>query len=152
MRGTCLCVVAVVSLTVSGTLVSGGGQDAGQEDLKKIQGTWQFLSQEMEGKSRPVEDVKKLKIVFTDDKWSVREDGKEVQAGTHKLDPTKKPAQLDAAVTVGEGKGTTMLGIYELKGDALKVNFDPEGKARPTGFSAKGSQFGAVLQREKKKP
>jgi hypothetical protein len=36
-----------------------------------------------------------------------------VVAGTQKLDPTKDPHEIGSLVTEGEGKGTTMLGIYE---------------------------------------
>jgi uncharacterized protein (TIGR03067 family) len=104
----------------------------------------------MDSKPTPPEQVAKLKITFTGDKWSVREDDKVVQAGTHKLDPSKKPAHVDAVVTEGEDKGNTMVGIYELKGNTLKVCFDPQGKQRPSGFTAKAGQFAAVLQREKK--
>jgi uncharacterized protein (TIGR03067 family) len=152
MRGKCLWIVAIASLAAGGTSLGGAGKEAGEQELKRIQGTWKFVSQEMEGKPRPPEEVAKLTITFTGDKWSVRESGKEVQAGTHKLDPSKKPAQIDAVVTEGEGKGSTMLGIYELKGDTMKVCFDPKGKERPTSFTAKAGQFAAVIQREKKKP
>ncbi len=151
MRGTYLCIVVIASLAAGGLLQGGGGQKAGEDELKKIQGTWQFVSQEMEGKPRPPEQLAKLTITFTGDKWSVREDGKVVQAGTQKLDPTKKPAQVDAVVTEGEDKGSKMRGIYELKGDTLKVCFDPQGKERPTSFTSKAGQFAAVVQREKKK-
>jgi uncharacterized protein (TIGR03067 family) len=156
MRSKCLCVVAIVVFAVfglfgpNGTLL-GGGKETGETVLKKIQGTWQFISQEMDGKPRPAEEVKKIKITFTDDKWSVRMEGKEIQAGTHKFDPSKKPVQVDAMVTEGEGKGGTMLGIFELKGDTIKVCFDPQGKERPTSFTAKAGQFSAVVEREKKK-
>jgi uncharacterized protein (TIGR03067 family) len=150
MRGKCLCVVAVISVAVGGTLLGGDAKEAGEKDLKKLQGTWQFISQEMDGKPRPAEQVAKVKITFTGDKWSVREDGKVVEGGTHKLDPTKKPAQVDAVVTEGENKGSTMLGIYELKGNTMKVCFDPKGKERPTSFSAKAGQFAVTIQRDKK--
>jgi uncharacterized protein (TIGR03067 family) len=129
-----------------GTLL-GGGQE---NELNKIQGTWKFLSQERDGKARPADEVAKLKITFTGDKWSVRYEDKVVQAGTHTLDSSKKPAQVDAVVTEGEGKGSTMLGIYELKGDTMKVCFDPKGKQRPNSFTAKEGQFAGVIQREKK--
>lgn len=151
MRGKWLCVFAIASLATGGTLLGGGGKEAGENELKKIQGTWQFVSQEMDGKSVPPEQLAKMTIAFTGDKWSVRQDDKVVQEGTHKLDATKKPAQVDAVVTEGEGKGSTMLGIYDLKGDTLKVCFDPKGKERPTSLTAKAGQFSAVLQREKKK-
>jgi uncharacterized protein (TIGR03067 family) len=140
------CSLAFVTSLAAATLLAG---DAGQGELKKIQGTWKFVSQEMAGKSRPAEDVAKLTITFDGDKWTVREGTNVVQAGTHKFDASKKPVTIDAAVTEGEGKGSTMLGIYERDGDTMKVCFDPQGKARPTSFKAGEGQFSATLKREK---
>jgi uncharacterized protein (TIGR03067 family) len=142
--------VAVLLIAASQPLMGGGGKDAGAGDLKKLQGTWKFLSHEMDGNPTPPEQVAKLKITFTGDKFEVREGDRVVQAGTHKLDASKKPAQVDATVTDGEGKGSKMLGIYEFKGDTIKVCFDPMGKERPTSFTSKGGLFTAVCQREKK--
>jgi len=98
----------------------------------------------------PPAQLAKMTITFTGDKWSVTEDGKVVQTGTQKLDPTKKPSHVDAVVIDGGVKGVTMLGIYEIKGDTLKVCFDPEGKERPTSFTAKAG-LSAEMKREKKK-
>jgi uncharacterized protein (TIGR03067 family) len=151
MYATRVGVIALALLAMGGALL-GGGNEASEKELKKLHGTWRFLSHRMNGQESPKEDVAKLKITFSADKWAVSEDGKVIQAGTHKFDPAKKPAQVDAIVTEGEGKGDTMLGIYELKGDTMKVCFDMEGKVRPTALRAKGDQFSAVLEREKKKP
>jgi uncharacterized protein (TIGR03067 family) len=151
MRGKCLWVVAIASFAVCGAVQGEDGQETGKDVLKKIQGTWKFVSQEMDGNALPKEEVAKHTITFAGDKWTVRSEGKVVQAGTHKFDPTKKPAQVDAAVTEGEDKGSTMLGIYELKGDTLKVCFDPKGKERPKEFSSKDGRLTAVVEREKKK-
>jgi uncharacterized protein (TIGR03067 family) len=132
-------------------LSAGSALLAGDDsDLKKIQGIWQFTFHDMEGKVMTPEEVRKLKITFTGDKWVVRQDGKVVQAGTHKLDRSKTPPQVDALVTEGEDKGNTMLGIYQLKGNTLKVCFDPQGKERPTSLTPKAGQFAATVQREKK--
>src|SRR5205823_7414619 len=117
MRGKCLWVVVLAALAAGGTLQGGDVKDTGEDVLKKIQGTWKFVSQEAEGKPRPKEELAKQTITFDGDKWTVRRDGKVIQAGTHKFDPERKPPQVDAAVTEGEDRATTMLGTYELKGD-----------------------------------
>ena len=145
-----LCVVAIVSLAAGVNSRGGDKAENGNEVLKKIQGAWKFVSQEMDGKTLPKEEVEKRRITFTGDKWTVRRDGKVVQAGTHKFDPTKKPPQVDAAVTEGEDKDSTMLGIYELKEDTLKVCFDVKGKERPKDFTSKDGRMTAVVEREKK--
>jgi uncharacterized protein (TIGR03067 family) len=149
MRRICLCAAVIASLS-AGSSLQGGGND-GEGELKKLQGTWQFTAFERDGKAKPPDEVAKMKITFTGDKWVVREDGKVIQAGTHKFDPTKKPGQVDAAVTEGEDKGSTMLGIYELKGDQMRVCFDPQGKQRPTSFNSKAGLLTATVQRQKKK-
>src|SRR5438093_13427419 len=90
-------------------------EDAAKKELEKFQGTWVFFSAEQDGKQLPKTDPPQT-ITFLGDKFFVRQGEAVVQAGTQKLDPTKKPKTVDAAVTEGEGKGTTMLGIYELDG------------------------------------
>jgi len=150
MRGM-LCAVTIAILAACGISQGGGKKDPGAAVLKKIQGTWKFTSQEMDGKPVPPENLAKMTITFSGDKWSVRQDEKEVQAGTHKFDPAKKPGHVDAVVTAGQDKGNTMLGIFELKGDTMKVCFDPMGKARPASFTSKAGQFSAVVQRASKK-
>jgi uncharacterized protein (TIGR03067 family) len=150
MRGKCLWFVVLASLAAGGTLQGRDGKDAGEDVLKKIKGTWKFTSQEEDGKARTKEELAKQTITFDGDKWTVHRDGKVIQAGTHKFDPDKKPPQVDAVVTEGEDKGNTMLGIYELKGETLKVCFDPKGKERPTDLTSKAGRMTAVVEREKK--
>jgi uncharacterized protein (TIGR03067 family) len=120
-------------------------------DLDKLQGTWKFVSMEQDGQPVPKADEMPT-ITFEKDKFEVKAGGQVVQAGTQVLDAGKKPKTVDATVTEGEGKGTTMLGIYELDGDNLKACFDTQGKKRPTEFkTAAGSGHMLVsLKREKK--
>ncbi len=151
MRGKCLGLVTVALLAAGGTLLGGDAKKGSTAELKKIQGTWRFTAEVMDGKAVPKDKLAKTTVTFAGDKWTVRDGDTVVQAGTHKFNPGKKPAQVDAVVTEGEGKGTTMLGIYELKGNTMKVCFDPQGKARPTSFTAKEGQFSAVVERVKKK-
>ncbi|HYV39244.1 MAG TPA: TIGR03067 domain-containing protein [Gemmataceae bacterium] len=124
--------------------------EAAARDQDAIQGTWKFVSVEMDGKK---EDPKEQIIIFQGDKFTVKIGDMVLQAGTQKLDPGKKPATVDAIVTEGEGKGTTMLGIYEIQGDTLKSCFDMQGKKRPTEFKTApdSGTFLAVLKRAEKK-
>jgi uncharacterized protein (TIGR03067 family) len=150
MRKMLPCLIAL-ALAAAGGFVQGGDKETPEGVLKKIQGTWKFTAQEMAGKAAPKEMLAKMTITFSGDKFTVRDGDKVMQAGTHKFNPDKKPGEVDAKVTEGESKGSTMLGIYELKGNTMKVCFDPEGKSRPTSFTAKGGQFSAMVERQKKK-
>ena len=120
-------------------------------DVDQLQGTWKFVSMEHDGQPTPKEDMPT--ITFEKDKFTVKAAGGQVlQAGTQVLDGSMKPKTVDATVSEGEGKGTTMLGIYELDGDTLKACFDPQGKKRPTEFKSTGGSghMLVVLKREKK--
>ena len=138
MRGKCLCVVAVVSLAVGGPLQGGDGEDNGNDVLKKIQGTWKFVSQELEGKPRPKEELAKQTITFAGDKWTVRRDDKVIQAGTHKFDPTKKPAQVDAVVAEGEDKRFDHAGHLRTERRHAKSLLRPQGQGTAQGLHQQG--------------
>ena len=150
MRGKCLWVVVLVAFAAGGNSPGQDRKDAGGDVLTQIQGTWKFTSQEVDGKSRTKDELANQTITFEGDKWTVRRDGKVIQAGSHKFDPNKKPPQVDAVVTEGEDNGNTMLGIYELNTDTLKVCFDPKGKQRPADFASKAGRMTDAVEREKK--
>src|SRR3954471_19749577 len=102
----------------------------------------------MNGEKMPEDQLKKMSITYAGNQWTVKEGDKVLVAGTQKLDPSKKPHEIDSVIT--EGKGNTMLGIYELEGDRMKVCFDPQGKERPKEFTPKAGQYAGVIQRMKK--
>lgn len=137
------CVLAVV------VLGGAAARAAEDKDQAKFQGTWTFTAHEMDGKATPEADLKKMTITFAGDKFAVKMDGQVVQAGTQKLDSSKKPSTVDAVVTEGEGKGTTMLGIYEISGDTVKFCFDPTGKKRPTALKGGPGLDAGTLKKAK---
>jgi uncharacterized protein (TIGR03067 family) len=119
------------------------------KDLKAFEGTWQYTSQEADGKETDKEMLKAVTItVAADGKWEVKHEGKTFLAGTVKLDPSKKPKVADWTITTeGDLKGKTALGIYDVDRETWKHCFAFD--KRPEKFESKeGSKVtNAVLKR-----
>src|SRR4051794_25699637 len=146
---TLLCILVLTASAGTGTRADDRADV--EKELKKFQGTWTFESVEAGGKKVPADEFKGITVTFEGDKYTVKKGDEVIQAATQKLDPSKSPKTLDATVAEGPNKGAVLLGIYEIRGDTLKVCFDPEGKKRPTQFqSASGSQTLVVHKRVKK--
>jgi uncharacterized protein (TIGR03067 family) len=120
------------------------------DDAKSMNGTWLPSAAEFAGEKYPDEVRKSIKLVIDDRKYTVTV-GKELDKGTVKLDPSKKPKEMDIIGTEGPNKGKTILAIYEKTDDTLRVCYDLSGKARPTEFkTTKGTQlFLVTYNREK---
>jgi uncharacterized protein (TIGR03067 family) len=124
--------------------------DAVKEELKRLEGKWEIVSIELGGK--PV-DRSKLgptdHVVFSGKKMSIVTKALTLDT-TVTLDLTKDPKWMDV---ISSDAIKMWPGIYELKGDTLKVAMagESEGK-RPTEFKTKegGIDVVYVYQRAKK--
>lgn len=127
-------------LTAGFLLGAAGAKDDAKGDHEKIQETWQVVSAEDSGRKAPDEVIKNLKLVITKDKITYKV-GDKTTEWSYKLDATKKPKWID--LTEGD---RTMLGIYELEGDNLKICF-PEGRKgeRSTAFESKPNSVNDIL-------
>jgi uncharacterized protein (TIGR03067 family) len=109
--------------------------DPAQDELKKLEGTWEFKSSDLAGKPVPAEFLRDGKLVIKGDKYTLSTLGEVTDEGTIKIDPTKKPRTIDRVST--KIKDFTTYGIYELDGDKLRIC--ENGQKRPTEFdSSKG--------------
>ena len=129
-------------------------KDATAQDQRKLQGTWQFL-EEVHGDAEPAEEGKLCQLIFDGDKFTVTKEGKAILSGTFKIDASKSPRQIDLEVLKDEEEqrnGQKSLGIYELKGDKLRLCASEPGRdQRPEKFSTKGTDDVIVtLERAKK--
>ena len=113
-----------------------------KSDKETLQGTWLLVSEERNGEKLPKEKIQGGKFIFADDKitW-LAEQETVTRKGTFTIDPEKKPKEID--LTFGD---ITVKGIYELKGNTLKVVIAERG--RPTEFDSTG---GGLLVFERKK-
>lgn len=107
-----------------------------ENELKKLQGTWRFVTLEIGGTKMPAESVKGAKIIVTGDRFTTVSMGATYK-GTLKVDASRSPKTLDMHFTEGPEKGNTSLAIYELDGDNWKLCLGVTAKNRPTEFAAK---------------
>ena len=89
---------------------------------------------------------------FTGDNFEIiKSDGQVESKGTFKLDVKKMPKEIDLLIDKGERK-VTVLGIYDLNGDKLRLCGNRGVGARPTGFPQTDDEMKpsvTVLERKK---
>jgi uncharacterized protein (TIGR03067 family) len=122
MRRTLLLLAAV-------GLITGAGKK--KTDQETVQGTWTVSSAYKNGKRLPAELVKRLKITFADNRFTLAV-GAERKEATFTLDPKKKPHAI--TLYYGDGKTRPSRGIYRLRQGRLYLCFAEPGKARPDDF------------------
>jgi uncharacterized protein (TIGR03067 family) len=108
--------------------------DEPMAELKRLEGSYTMVSSEEKGAKLPEETVKTATLKMEGDKHTAKV-GKVTIVGTHKVDPTKKPAEIEASDTEGPYKGKTRLGIYKLEGDLFTFCFALPSNDRPEQFS-----------------
>jgi uncharacterized protein (TIGR03067 family) len=125
------------------------GQDgAVNKDLAKMQGAWQLVSGEGDGEAaseyvieHPQTVIKKDQLTFKGvepltDKFSRL---------TLKLDASTNPRCIDLKVEAGSMKGSVLEGVYEWKGEELKMCFSLAGGNRPLDFEARSGSNRVLL-------
>lgn len=138
MKMHALAILAVASVVVAAGVLPAGNDEAIQKDRKLMAGTWRVLSIERDGKKTTAEQLEKTRSIFSaDGSAKVQREGKTIIQGKIKIDPTKKPKQSEATYAQGELKGKTVLGIYEVDADNMRICYALEGQDRPTEFSSK---------------
>jgi uncharacterized protein (TIGR03067 family) len=132
-------------------------------DKEIIQGTWVHTSVEYDGaemKDGPeFAAVKDAKLSFKGDTLSLSGGGGEgpkggPRKGTFGLDPDREPPTLDIVIT-DPAKGPeaiTVLLLYEVSGDTLRLCGSRAEGARPKEFTSKGNRFILTLKRVPKRP
>lgn len=116
------------------------------EDLDRLQGTWQVIDGENEGEHN-MEEAKHYTWDFQADKYTINYNGNFAELYTVKLNSGKSPKTIDSTHHI---VGKTFKGIYEIKGDTLRICYDLTFNGRPDSFQTpKGSRRVCfILQRK----
>lgn len=130
-----------------------GEDEAVKKDTVALQGKWSMVSGERDGQPLPPSMLSSSKRVAEGDQVTVTIDGELFLKARFTIDPSKRPATIDYAVTEGIHKGKTQLGIYELDGDTVKFCFCTPGKPRPSDFTTKpeSGRTASVWKKDSKK-
>ena len=124
-------------------------QDGAAKEQQRVQGSWTFVSVEMDGKN--LDRFEGAKAVIKGDGVSVMFKQGFKFFRTFKVYTDTNPRCVD--FLNADGKGDASEGIYELKDNRLKilVNISYGGKDRPTDFADKGKKghIFYVLERQK---
>jgi uncharacterized protein (TIGR03067 family) len=133
--------------------VQGGGDDPSTKDLDAMQGVWKVVELFEKGMKLTAKETDPVDIVMLGAKMVVNDDGKFREEITLKLDAKQKVKAVDFNYTKGPNLGKVELGIYELKGDTLKICInEKKNGARPTEFSStKENEFSLVVLKKVKK-
>lgn len=107
-----------------------------QDEIKALEGFWKPVAAEQGGQKAPEETLLFMKLVLAGDRYTVTVN-EVIDKGTIKVDPAKKPKTMDITGTDGPNKGKTLLAIYELKGDSLRICYDMSEKSRPAELATK---------------
>ena len=103
-------------------------------DAESLQGVWTVHRQESDGER--VSIFGDMTMTFKGDKVELRplgKDHKDPPTAAFKLDPTKSPKEIDLTVSK-DGQSEVVRGIYDLKGDDLRICLAEPKAKRPTAF------------------
>ena len=148
-----------LSILLVGTLFPVGfvyPQDkAGKKEEKKLQGDWQIVRSEEDGQPTADFIVQNLKIAIKGNQITIKgvEDLMErFGKVTFTIDPSTKPKIMDFKVVAGKDKDNRHEGIYEWKGEQLRICLTTaNGGDRPNEFKTKAgsNRLLVVLKRSK---
>jgi uncharacterized protein (TIGR03067 family) len=139
---------SVVSVLFVPALLLAGEPNETEKLLKKLEGTWNVVSWERDGKPAPAKELKGMYMIFAKDTLTIKQGKKTLGMGTFKVNTGQKPHAIDYK----EGKDIISVydvGIFQIDGDTMKYCTTADVKKRPTKFDSKqGWLF--VLKKEKK--
>jgi uncharacterized protein (TIGR03067 family) len=140
-----------LAIVIAGSMLAAiaAGQGTDKTDQDTIQGSWVLVGAESGGKKAPDEELKKdrVEMVFTGDRVKIVNERKK-EEGTFQLDAAKTPKEID--FTPDGDK--VHKGIYQLKGNTLRVCMSHPPQERPTEFVSKeGDPWPRVFVFQRKK-
>ena len=122
----------VLALALLLTAGATAHQGDGKTDQEKIQGDWELVSLVVDGEKADLPEGGMI-LTFKGDRVTVTENKEKAEPDPFKLDETRNPREIDYLKAK-----KTVRGLYELKGDTLRMAFLEGFEKRPASFTDKG--------------
>jgi uncharacterized protein (TIGR03067 family) len=109
-------------------------------EVERLQGDWKLIRVVMSGHQLTNEELGVADldhVVFSKDTVSLNKAGEKDCKAKYRLDPGKRPKEIEMIPEDGPYQGKTTRWIYVLERDSLKLCYDAEQiTQRPTGFTS----------------
>ncbi len=105
------------------------------EQLRALEGTWSFVSLEVDGSTLPAAGLRASHVRIDGDCFRT-ESPEATYEGVFHIDVEAEPHRIDIEFVAGPEAGNWNRGIFRLDGDRLEICLDVNGKPHPTAFRA----------------
>jgi uncharacterized protein (TIGR03067 family) len=103
------------------------------EQLRALEGTWEFASLEVDGSAMPPTMLGSSRILIDGDRFRT-ESPEATYDGVFNINVETQPYEIDIEFVAGPEAGNSNFGIFRLDGDQLEICLDLNGKPRPADF------------------
>jgi uncharacterized protein (TIGR03067 family) len=113
-----------------------------QAEMAKLKGKWQVTAVESHGMQLPdelVEGVKLLVLELDTGKLTVRAGDKVVESGTFKIEVKGSRRTIEMTQASAKQNAKTTTGLYEFKGDKLRICVGTDDGKAPKAFTTEGN-------------
>src|SRR5262245_31293359 len=147
MRRTLLLLLAVCPLSRAAA-----AGDAARAELKRLQGRWKPVLLERAGETVADSALPGARFEVRGDALLFKAGDKTLLDVRVRLNPAKKPAEIDLVPVAGAGKGKAIRAIYRLEGKRLTLCWPlGEDQRRPTAFGERGRDVATLtLERDRR--
>lgn len=124
------------------------------EQLRALEGTWEFVTLEVEGQAVPHAGLSASRLLIDGDRFRM-ESPEATYEGYFNIDVESEPQAIDLHFVAGPEAGNVNYGIFCFDGERLDICLDMNGKPRPTAFRAKagsGHAFESLRRASKDRP
>jgi uncharacterized protein (TIGR03067 family) len=115
------------------------GADDAKEELKKLQGEWPVIAEEILGHNI-LDPSGNPRLIFDGETLTFKMRGRGASYSV-KLTPSASPKAIDFTALEGTLKGQVLPSVYRLDDNELWICFGKVNKPRPDGFTTQGTGF-----------